>query len=633
MRRQAALWLTLLAWLLGSALTSGPALASADEAPNSQLRVEPDPSAQAEVEARLGSGRYRFCTDEAYRLWQADKDRLCARSSDVAAGCASLPAACARPAWDEKIEDHDDSPSWLAKLAALLGAEGGALVSALFWLLLAAGAVYLLVRLVRVFRVSQAAEEKAPKSPVLAATEELDPEGQAAGALLERAAQYLEAGDARRALHFVYAALLAGLARAGKVRLHKALTTGDYRRALRRAEGDQSAGSLLWDLDLSRFRHAVDSDGARELLVRVRDLLTRLSPLLLFLTLGCGEMTRPEGPFEPTAPRGYALFEELAKRQATSFNKRLRRVTELPDGTSAVVLLAPHLRDLEWDTLRRYVEDGGHLIAAGRMEGLGPAFGLDTGDVACTGPIGVVGLKTIAPDTPTTSLHALEAQASDAILASCGQVDFARVHVYGDGQVTLVGDESIFDNTSLSLAHNASFVMALVASEPGHMEFIGPWTGAGAMHPLESITRSSVGPWLLHLLAALALLAWSRGRRFGTPQAPELSKRRSLVLHAHALAGHYRHQGDVGAALARYAAWAVSLLGRRSGSSTRDLRALSLALVEGRGKRQRESVTAAELHQILLRARSGAELGGDKAKLMRAYRVLRGMVDEVSGKN
>jgi len=628
MRRPTALWLALLAWLLASTL------ASADEPPDRQLRVEPNPSAQAEARARLGSGRYRFCTDEAYRLWQEDKDRLCGRSGNVAAGCAGLAAACARPAWDEKIDDHEASPSWLTKLAALLGAEGGELVRALFWLLLAGGAVYLLVRLVRVLRVSQVAEEKAPKSPAPAAAEELDPGDQAPGALLERATHYLDSGDARRALHFVYAALLAGLSRAGKVRLHKASTTGDYRRALRRAEGDQSAGSLLWELDLSRFRHAVDSDGARDLLLRVRELLTRLSPLLLLLTLlGCSEMARPEGPLEPTAPRGFGLFEELAKRQATSFNKRLRRVTELPEGTSAVVLLAPHLRDLEWEILQRYVTNGGHLIAAGHMEGLDATFGLDTGDVACTGPLGVVGLETIAPDTPTTSLHALGAQASDAILASCGQVDFARVHVYGDGRITLVGDERIFDNTSLSLAQNASFVMALVAGEPGHMEFIGPWTGTGAVHPLESIARSSVGPWLLHLLAVLTLLAWSRGRRFGTPQVQELTKRRSLVLHARALAGHYRQQGDVGAALARYAAWAVALLGRRSGSSTRDLRALSLALVEGRGHKQRERVTAEELHQILLRARAGAELGGDKAKLMRAYRVLRGMVDEVGGKN
>jgi len=627
-RRPTALWLALLAWLLASAP------ASADEPADQRALLAPDPSAQAEVQSQLESGRFRFCTDEAYRLWQEDKDRLCGRRAEVRADCAGLSAACARPAWDEKTEDHDTTPSWLAQLAALLGAEGGELVHALFWILLAGGAVYLLSRLVRVLRISQGAEEPAVASPAQAPPEELDPEAQPPGALLDRAAQYLETGDARRALHFVYAALLAGLSRAGKVRLHKALTTGDYRRALRRSEGDQTAGSLLWELDLSRFRHAVDSDRARELLLRVRELLTRLAPLLLLLTvLGCSEISRPEGPLEPTAPRGYGLFEELAKRQATSYGKRLRRVTELPEGTSAVVLVTPHLRELEWATLKRYVTGGGHLIAAGQMQGLSDTFGLVASDLVCTGPIQALGLRAITPDTTTTSLRALPAQDHAALIASCGQVDFARVHVYGQGQITLVGDERIFDNTSLGLADNASLVAALIASGPGHLEFIGPWTGAGAVHPLESIARSSVGPWLLHLLVVLSLLAWSRGRRFGTPQVQELAKRRSLVLHARALAGHYRQQGDVGAALARYAAWAVALLGRRSGSSTRDLRALSLALVEGRGREQRERVTAAELHQILLRARAGAELGGDKAKLMRAYRVLRGMVDEVSGKN
>jgi hypothetical protein len=151
------------------------------------------------------------------------------------------------------------------------------------------------------------------------------------------------------------------------------------------------------------------------------------------------------------------------------------------------------------------------------------------------------------------------------------------------------------------------------------------------VHPLESIARSSVGPWLLHLLAVLALLAWSRGRRFGTPAPAGPSSRRSLLEHVHALAGHYQKQGDVGAALSRYSSWAVALLGKRSGSSQSDLRALSLALAGKRSAGSDEQAESpADLHQILLRARAAAELGGDKAKLMRAYRTLRRMVDEVT---
>jgi hypothetical protein len=614
---------------------SSPAEESSSPAenPSASLSIAPDAATQAQVRSRLASGTFRFCTSDNYRLWQLDRDRLCQKLPDLAADCPGLVAACARPAWDEMVA-NEPAPSWLTQLASFLGSWGGEAFRAAFWLALGFGALYLARGLFRAVRLANEAEAPARRQTTVEA-EDIDPAAQPAATLLERASQYLEEGDSRRALHFAYAALLAGLAQVGILRVHRALTSGDYRRSLARSHPEHTAGGLLRALDLARFQPAVEGDGARRLTSQVRELLSRLLLALLILGLpGCGDTMDQESPAEPTAPRGFALFEGLASDQAPSFSRRLRRVTELPSGTTAVVVVGANLRELEWQTLERFVDSGGHLVLAGETEGLTEAFGLTNTTAPCTGPIRVDDLDVETPDTKETTLAGLLPASAEVVIASCGTVEFARVHLYGDGQITLVGDGRIFDNTSLSLAENASFVRALIDSQPGHMEFIGPWTGAGAVHPLESIARSSVGPWLLHVLAVFTLLAWSRGKRFGSPRPAAPSARRSLLEHARALAGHYQRQGDLGAALARYASWAVTLLGRRSGSSSGDLRALSLALAskhEGQNKRDEgQPESSADLHQLLLRARAAAELGGDRQKLMRAYRTLRRMVEEVS---
>lgn len=621
----------LLQTLLLVATTSAVAVAS-DEPSQTPMTLDPDPETQSEVAARLASGRYRFCTDEKYRLWQADKERLCGRSA-LAADCAGLDAACQRPAWEDDFEEPE-APGWLSSVSRALGAYGGQMFRLLFWLALGVGALYLVRGLFRLVRTARSEEHSTGPTTTLTETSEVDPTSQPASLLLAQAAAHLDGGDPRRALHFAYAALLAGLDQAGVVRVHRALTSGDYRRTLRRSHPESPAGSLLWDLDLVRFQKAVADSDARHLTERVRDLVSRLATLLLILgaSVGCTGLGDQESPGSPSGPRGFALLEELATAKATTFTRRLKRVTELPDDTTTVLLVSPALRSLEWETLERYVDAGGHLVVAGRAEGFEERFALDFESARCTGALQVEGLALTTPDTKSSALEAIVPVRAESVLGTCGSLHFARAHMYGEGYVTLVGDAAIFDNASLALSDNATFAMALIDHPRGHMEFIGPWTGSGAVHPLESIARSSVGPWLLHLLGMLALFAWARGRRFGSPNLPSSSTRRSLVEHAQALGGHYRHQGDMGAALARYANWAVSVLSRRSGSSNRDLRALAESLAGARG-RNGPSRQAKEIHQLLLRARAGAELGSDKAKLMQAYRVLRTMVDEITGRS
>lgn len=619
----------------GPPSAAGPADAGAFSSASS-APLEPDPAVQAEVAERLPSGAYAFCSGERYRLWQFDKDRLCGRQAELASDCPGLAAACTRPAWEDELKEHT-SPSWLSQLAEWLGGMGGQVFRGLFWLLLGLGVLYLIRSLWRAFQQAQGESSTAPGVVATSLPTPDDAPSEPAAALLERAMTHLDGGDPRRALHFAYAALLAGLSHAGVVRIHRALTSGDYRRAIRRSHPESPAGGLLWDLDLARFQRVVDAGEARNLTVRVRELVTRLgsiaSLVLLVLVGGCAGPGDPESAFEPTGPRGYALWEELARSRTTTFTRRLKRVTELPLDTTTVVAMNPRLRPLEWATLEHYVDDGGHLIVLGPAHGVAETFGLPLESAPCTGPLKTNGLRLTTADTTGSSLNGLTPAPADVVLSTCGSVEFARLHRYGDGQITIVGDASVFDNTSLALGDNASFAMSLMAGPRGHLEFIGPWTGSGAVHPLESIARSSVGPWLLHLLGALVLFTWWRGRRFGTPRPPAGVTRRSSIEHARALAGHYQRQGDLGAAVARYSSWALTMLGRRSGSSSRDLLALAQALTRGRdGTEANRALQAKEVHQLLLRARAGAELGGDKPKLLRAYRVVSGLLDDVHGR-
>jgi len=589
------------------------------------------PTVRREVEARLTSGRYPFCSEDSYRLWQADKDRLCERRAELDADCPGLAAACQRPSWDE-ASSEPTSPDWLWELAQLLGESGGTAFRVLYWAALGLGVLYLGRALVRSMRRSKSDASPQPVATVAASPTEEEWSTQPAPVLLDRAQAELDR-DPIRALHLAYAALLAALGQAGHVRVHRALTTGDYRRALARAQPESRAGSLLWDLDWARFQRSVDGEGARRLLLRVRELISVIT-VLAFLSgntvlSGCAHSGGNEPVGSPGGPRGLGLFEELARARAPSFTRRLKRVTDVPVATTTAIVVEAHLRPLEWQILAGYVATGGHLLVAGTAAGFEEAFGQKLELEPCPAPLTAPALELVSPGSARAPLVGLVPTGADAVLGSCGALHFARVHRHGNGWVTLVADASFLDNTSLAFSDNASFALDLIKSPVGHVEFIGPWTGPGALHPLESVTNAGVGPWLLHLLAALTLLAWSRGRRFGSPRKTAAQPRRTLAEHVEALAGHYRRSGDLGGAVARYATWAIAVLGRRSGSSNRDLRALAESL---HGSRKVSiGMSKDEVHQLLLRARAGAELGGDKAKLLRAFQVLRTMVDEVAG--
>src|SRR5690606_27238008 len=108
-----------------------------------------DAAIQEEVATLLRDDGYRFCYDEKYRLFQAEKEAVCHQLEAFDGRCPELAAACQRPSWEEDMKVEPDSSwvdwsffnfdtSWMAAIFRLL-----------FWSSLVIGAAILLRALIR----------------------------------------------------------------------------------------------------------------------------------------------------------------------------------------------------------------------------------------------------------------------------------------------------------------------------------------------------------------------------------------------------------------------------------------------------------------------------------------------------
>src|SRR5690606_19792056 len=88
---------------------------------------------------------------------------------------------------------------------------------------------------------------------------------------------------------------------------------------------------------------------------------------------------------------------------------------------------------------------------------------------------------------------ALVGESGGTTLAHCGNDVFAFSTNYEAGYLTVVADDALFDNVSLAAGDNATLALHLVGWLGEHVEYLGPWTGQGAFHPLQSIGRAGFG--------------------------------------------------------------------------------------------------------------------------------------------
>lgn len=519
---------------------------------------QPDPELSARLEKRVHSGDYRFCTDPNYRFWPDDKNAICEDVDGFAERCPTVRAACARPAWGEgeqPREATEDSSFWDG-----ISLDGFATV--IFWLAVGAIVFFLGRALLRKWREFQPeAESNLSTAPVAIF------DGRSSSELLALARAALERGELHDALHYLYKGTVVALGEAELIKPHKSKTTREYVREIEpplRSELD----ALTRQLDGLRFRSSEPArDAVQALAERVFDLVRRTSraaPLiLLFFVGGCEPPEIPESPVAPNGPQGHSLFENLLREEGVEVTRRLQNVTRIAPETDVIVVFDARLRDVEWQVLREFVEGGGHLVVTGAPIPFLKTFSILVSTTECKGQLVSPQLR-VRKVGPTSTFSKSPAGFRGL---ECDGTPAALFLDYGNGSLTLVADDAIFENRFVSVADNATLVIELVGEVEGKLEMIGEWTGSGSENPLQTLARSGIGPWAAHLLLALALYAWSRGKRFGTPEEPRPERRRSFVEHVHALGGQYAKKRASGWALERYAEWLFETMRRRLPSS------------------------------------------------------------------
>jgi len=623
-------------WLVSACVTAfafglpGAQRACANE---EAARLENDEALDRRAQKRLRSGDFAFCSSTTYRLWRDDKRELCAQKPALLEDCPGLQLACQRPAWEDQASDQDESPSWLGSLFDKLGIAGDALARILFWALLVVGLAWLVRLWAKRFAARQPVPVvEIPTSALPTARISFEGDDRSAAELLAAARALLETGAIREALHLLYRTTMVHLAENQLIVVHKSKTTRDYVAELPESVR-REVRDLALSLDEQRFRPETPMESAaRTLLARFSALpimpsatsetarSARVLPVLLLLLLplgGCSDLELPEDPMAPRGPRGFGLFEELLSENAESVSKKIRRVSAVDEETTTVISLSAPLVAFDWQVLHDWVESGGHLVVVEPNPEFAEVFDVDVKSEECGAPL-------LAPELRVRSVGALRGfapQTEATARASCGSKVVADSSAHGEGWVTRVASRNLFENRALGVADNASLALGLADVREASVELLGPWTGEGAHHPLESLRRAGLGTWAAHVMVLLGLYALARGRRFGSPQDERTSSRRAFVEHAEALAAQYLRASASAFTLSRYAEWTWEMLRKRVASREDTPRSLARASTEG-------DAQAAELSRCLSLSRKASELGETEKQHLERFRVLEKAVAE-----
>jgi hypothetical protein len=230
----------------------------------------------------------------------------------------------------------------------------------------------------------------------------------------------------------------------------------------------------------------------------------------------------PRSSSYATAPDGLAAYAELLRRSGHPI-RRLREPpaeAELDPATTVVVLDPEGLLESDSQALRRFVEEGGRLVAGGP-----PEDGLDPLDAPEWQLAGRSRYETLAPVPETAGVRSVAAagegswRSGGGALPVVGAGDRTLLSVarLGRGRVALLADASPLQNRLLSRADNAALGLALAGPRDRPVVFVESVHGYGEASGLSAIPDRWL--WTLGALAA-ATLVWmlARGRRLGPPE-------------------------------------------------------------------------------------------------------------------
>jgi len=267
----------------------------------------------------------------------------------------------------------------------------------------------------------------------------------------------------------------------------------------------------------------------------------------------------PSGPPSSslaTAPRGLAALADLLEASGHP----VRRIRELPgearlDRSGTVVVLEPDLlRVEEARALRRFVRDGGRLVAGGREPGpwLTTLLGSDPAWEGSSG-------RNWRPVEPIPALGGVERVRSAgegawrkagpgvAALGTDGGSSLLISAAVGSGRMLLLADASPLQNRLLARADNAALALVLAGESGRPVEFVESVHGYGQARGLGAL------PWRWKLalgglmLAVLVFLA-ARARRLGVPDVPARAMPPPRRAYVDALAGALERTDDATAA-------------------------------------------------------------------------------------
>jgi len=234
------------------------------------------------------------------------------------------------------------------------------------------------------------------------------------------------------------------------------------------------------------------------------------------------EPSGPDGSSYATAPAGTAAYAELLHRAGQPVRRiRTPLAERAPDPAWTLAVLDPErVEPDEAAAIRRFVEAGGRLIAAGatyrwlaRVLDAPPGWGPgEPGEARVVAPVPETAGVTAVAFAEGGRWETLGG-ALPVLAGPDGPV--AAVAEQGEGRAVLLPDASPFVNARLAHADNARF--ALDAAGGRTVAFLETVHGYGEATGLGALPGRAV--WVLAGLALAALaLVWSMARRFGPPE-------------------------------------------------------------------------------------------------------------------
>jgi hypothetical protein len=361
--------------------------------------------------------------------------------------------------------------------------------------------------------------------------------------------------------------------------------------------------------------------------------------VLAFLSLGgltgCGGRPPAEDTVNScgTSASGYSALCETLGARGVEVRRRFAKVESIAEEVQRVVVLDDDIEPEERQVLLDWVEKkGGTLVLLGGASFFGSY--VPGARVPCDDGIA---LETAAWTVPATAkprfrmptAHVFESVGVARALARCGDAVFVAESHHGAGRIVAVADWRFATNASLAVDDNAALAASLVAPPGTTVELIGYWTGTGSELPAQSLSRSGLLPWFLHVLALGLVFALYKGSPFGSRREPVSVSRRAFAEHALALGDAYARAGASRVALLNFGSWALERLRVRL-QATKHGRLSDLAGAVA----ARHSVSESEVMSLVVAVRSAEDQAHDsatEAEHLAALRRLAALVKKTGG--